>query len=102
MRRFRGLRLAGSALFVALTAVLSCGETTSDSEPVTLDNVCDVLPKKYCAQDRPCCEKAGYGYDRASCERAYRESCLVDVAAIGHHKAALHAEKLDECLAGFQ
>src|SRR5689334_4034223 len=45
MRRFTGLRLAGSALFVALTVVLSCGETTSASEPVTLDNVCDVLPK---------------------------------------------------------
>jgi len=102
MRRFGGLLLSGSALFAALAAVVSCGGTSTDSEPVTLDDACDVLPKKYCAQDRPCCEKAGYGYDRAGCEEAYRESCLVDVAAIGRHKAVLHPEKLDACLAGFQ
>jgi len=105
MRRYEELRLAGSAFFMALATLCSCGGSTAEPDAVTavtLENLCDVLPKRYCAQDRPCCEKSGYGYDRARCEKTYRDSCLEDVAAVKRKKAVFHAEKLDECLAGFQ
>jgi len=107
MRWLRGLSLC--SLMLVTMAACSSSHSSNTVPPadagtpaVTLDNVCDVLPTRYCQQDRPCCAQAGFAFDQAGCEVSYRASCAQGVAAVAIHKAAFHAASIDACVAAVQ
>lgn len=99
-RSYGGARLLALFMFPGAIAVLSCDGDSSSN--VTLENVCDILPKRYCEQDRPCCEKAGRPFEETACEELYRSTCAAGVAAVAGHRAVFHSEKLDECVTAYQ
>jgi hypothetical protein len=93
--------LLGGSVFVVATAC-SSGGSGGSSQEITLENVCDIMPERYCAQDEPCCKKAGYGFDQAGCEASYRMICADGVAAVSAHSAKFNPDNLNKCVAAYQ
>jgi hypothetical protein len=105
MRFLRDLSLC----FLMLFPTAACSSNHSSNTPVkdaapavTLDNVCDVLPTRYCQQDSPCCMKAGLVFDQAGCEGFFRQTCSQGVAAVAAHTATFHPADIDACIAAYQ
>jgi hypothetical protein len=73
----------------------------SNPQPA-LDEVCLELAMRFCAQDRPCCEKAGFGFNPSRCQAFYLDGCGRDVAAVKAGKAAFDPPKLDDCVRQYQ
>jgi hypothetical protein len=105
MRWLRDLSLCFLTLFPMAACSNSHSSTTptKDAEPaVTLENVCYVLPTRYCQQDSPCCTKAGLAFDQTGCEGFFRQTCLQGVTAVAAHTATFNPADIDACIAAYQ
>jgi hypothetical protein len=92
--------IATCALAIALVN-LGCGGGTEGSE-LTLETFCTEMAKRYCEQDRPCCEKAGFGFNAAKCQASYLEGCGNGVEAVKAARASFDSSKLAACVQQYQ
>lgn len=88
------------ALASILLGTAACGG--GDGPPLTVDNVCEEMATRYCDQDKPCCEKAGFTYNRDKCKAGYLGFCGSGTAAVRAGKARLDGQKVYDCLRSYQ
>lgn len=64
----------------------------------TLDDVCERIAPRQCADARACCESSVAGYDQAGCEAGMLRDCEAGVAKVKEGKMTFNAGSVDACL----
>ncbi|UQA56231.1 hypothetical protein [Polyangium aurulentum] len=93
-------RLVLAALFLGGALAASLPGCSSDPEPegpYTLENVCDRLPAKICAQRSSCCTKGG-SFDESGCVAFEKSNCQKNVADVEAGKMTFDGESIQGCL----
>ncbi len=77
------------------------GGADAGPPPLTLDNVCSILPSKFCALKQSCCQKT-VGYDQQSCESNEQSDCENKVAEVKSGQRSFHPALIAACLSAVE
>jgi hypothetical protein len=101
---FSTTRLVTAALFLggALAASLpGCSPDPAPEGPYTIDDVCDRLPSKICAQRKSCCTKGG-SFNEAGCVAFETSNCQKNVADVKAGKMTFAPDSIGACMAAIE
>lgn len=80
----------------------SGGNASAGSSSMSVEDFCQSVGQRYCAQDKPCCASANEPFNQAACELQFTSFCLSNATAVARGTATLQSEKLDECIRASQ
>lgn len=92
--------LSSAALAVV---AIGCGGSDDANGPgnsggvYTLDDVCEKVAQRQCADIQSCCDSTGIGFDQAGCIAQTRSQCEASVRLVKEGKRTFHPEAVDAC-----